>query len=123
MGAQEQHWPVRRRRREFGDDRGTPIETDVATAAIGGRGGAADHPGRLEHLEVVGEQIRGDAESCGEFARGTVADDQVVDDGEPMRVTERSVDGGTGGEVAAVVRRTCWHTASEPLPDTSLNIC
>lgn len=73
-------------------------ELEVASAAVAGRADALDDPGACEHVEMVGEQVRLDADDRGEFGVGAVGEYECIDSRESVFVARRRVDSSTPGE-------------------------
>jgi hypothetical protein len=88
---------------------GGVAQADVTASAIAARPGALDQPGRVEDVKVVSEQVRFEPELMAEFHRCAVGGSQLVDDGKPHGVAERSVSSG------ALVERS-WFGHSPTLP-------
>ena len=76
---------------------GLAVQVHVAAAPVPRGAGAADEPDPLQHVEVVGQQVRGQLDEGLELARHPVRDEQLVDDGETDGVAERGVPLGSGG--------------------------
>ena len=70
---------------------GVAVEVDVAAASVAAGAAAGDQPDLLEHVEVVGEQVRRDPGEVLQLDRGAVRAGQLVDDGEAGRIAERGV--------------------------------
>ena len=66
-------------------------QVDVAAASVAARPAALDQPGRLEHVEVVGEQVRRHTDDVLELLRRPVRGGQLVDDRQTGRLTQRGV--------------------------------
>ena len=70
---------------------GVAVEVDVAAAAVAAGAAAGDQPDLLEHVEVVGEQVRRDAGEPLQLDRGAVGAGQLVDDRQSGGIAERGV--------------------------------
>ena len=93
VGAHEQRplsgsAPARRERAE-----GVAVEVDVAAAAVAAGSAAADQADVLEHVEVVGEQVRRDGDEALQLDRGAVGGGELVDDRQPHGIAQRRVAG------------------------------
>jgi hypothetical protein len=93
--ADEQRWLRLHRLAESQICERLAPETDIATSAIATGAATGDHPYFLEHVEMVGEQIRSDPNELLQLYRGAVRGDELVDDHEPGRVAERRIAGGS----------------------------
>ena len=68
------------------------MQVHVAAAAVAARATAGDQPDRLEHIEMVGEQVRRRSPNALLQLRGDRSEtDQLVDDGQTRRVAEGGV--------------------------------
>ena len=76
---------------------GLAVQVHVAAAPVPRGAGAADEPDPLQHVEVVGQQVRGQLDQGLELARHPVRGEQLVDDGETDGVAERGMPLGSGG--------------------------
>jgi hypothetical protein len=74
---------------------GQPVrhEPEVPSAAVPGRGHSFDETGPLEHAQMVGQQVRLDAEPLKEIGGRAIRDGELVDDRQPVSVRQRSMDG------------------------------
>ena len=72
-----------------------PDQMYVTAAAVAARLRTDDHPRRLEHVEVVGEQTRLDVHQSAQFHRRSVGDGKIVHDRQPDRITERRMPSGS----------------------------
>ena len=61
----------------------------AAPIALGARAG--DHALALEHAEMMGDEVRGEAKSVLQLPRRKIAKRQQVDDSQPSRVGERGM--------------------------------
>ena len=66
-------------------------QMDVAPSAVPRGPGAGDQPVSLQHVEVVGEQVRRQLDEGLQLARHPVGDEQLVDDREPHGIAQRRV--------------------------------
>ena len=66
-------------------------QMDVTSATIAARSGPLDQADVLEDVEVVGEQVRFEAEQAAQLDRGPVRHRQLVGDRQPGRVAERGM--------------------------------
>ena len=69
------------------------VEVDVATATVAAGAATADQSDVLEHVEVMGEEVRWDVDAALQFARGAVRSGQFVDDGQSHGIAQRCVPG------------------------------
>ena len=70
---------------------GVRDEVHVAAATVAARPGPVISPTAFEDVEVVGQQVRLDAERAAQLDRRTIRPGELVDDRQPGRVTERGV--------------------------------
>ena len=66
-------------------------QLEVATAAVTARTGAGDQSDVLEHVQVMGEKVGRYAEPAPKLDRRPIRCRQVVNDGEPRDISERSM--------------------------------
>jgi hypothetical protein len=71
------------------------LHGDIATPTIAFRNVPTDKPSPVEYLEVMSQQIAGHAHKIGEFTHRSVAQGQVVDNPEPLGITEGRVNLGS----------------------------
>ena len=67
------------------------MQVDVAAASVAARPAALDQAGRLEHVEVMGEQVRRHTDALLELLRRSVRGGQLVDDRQAGRLTQCGV--------------------------------
>ena len=91
VGAHEQRPPGGRSAGRAQAVEGVAVEVDVAAAAVTAGAAAGDQPDLLEHVEVVGEQVRRDAGEVLQLDRRAVRADELVDDGQTGGIAERGV--------------------------------
>lgn len=91
VGAHEQHRPGRTLRCDVEvAHRGSP-KPDVPPPAVARGAEPLDHPGGFEYVEVMGQQVRRQVEEPCQLVGCAIRARQFVDDGQAMRLTERSV--------------------------------
>ena len=83
--------PDARARRPRGPASGTATQPDVAAATITGRDVALDEADPLEDVEVVGQQVAGQAEAARPALREPGRRRQLLDDREPHRLPQGGV--------------------------------
>ena len=75
------------------------LQLHVTTSSVAAGALPGDQPNRLEHVEVVGQQVRLRSGESPQLDRGPVRGDQLVDDRQPDRITDSGVPhGGTSSE-------------------------
>ena len=102
VGRAHEQRRLRPARRGRGPGRqGVAVEVDVASAAVARRTVAGDEADVLEHVEVVGQQVRREVDAVAQLDRGPVRHRQLVDDRQPGGVPERGVALGSQLQVGA----------------------
>lgn len=81
---------VRRRDRRGIDEIATSEEADVAATTIARRLEALDEVDLFEYIEMMCEQVAGNAQHVGQLLRRPIREPQFVDDRQAKRITERS---------------------------------
>lgn len=71
---------------------GVRNQAHVPSSAIARGREALDHARMREHVEVVGQQVRGDGERLRKLGGRPIGYDQLVDDLKPVRIPQRAVD-------------------------------
>jgi hypothetical protein len=74
------------------------LQVYVASSLVAARSLAGDQPDILEHVEVVGEQVRLGPGQMPQLDRGSIRFGQLVDDRQADRITRRGVPGGADVE-------------------------
>ena len=102
VGAHEEHALRGDRRRD--DDAVEPVaaQRDVAAAMVTLRHAPLDQACRLEHVQVMGRGVGRQRSGIGQLPKGPVTEQQLVDDSEPVAVSERGVDARRARRCASV---------------------
>jgi hypothetical protein len=75
------------------------MEVHVPTTSVTTRTAARDQTDRLQHIEVVGEQIRSGAGELTQFERRTIRTNELVDDRQADRIAQGRM--ASGSEIVA----------------------